>query len=111
MKKRIGMYAGFRAVVCRAKPRDSPAKPATTSEVEQLKQMLVEQQRQINELKQSWGCRSTPGVPVNTHAGIGEVASTTPGSAAPAPAAAPSFTPEPSAAHRLPTPRRRNPTR
>jgi hypothetical protein len=51
---------------------------AQDSEVEQLKKMLLDQQRQINELKQKLGMPVNEGVPVNTHAGIGEVASTTP---------------------------------
>jgi len=59
-------------------PVDSPAKPATTSEIDELKQMLLEQQRQINELRQKLGMPLNAGVPANTHAGIGEVASTTP---------------------------------
>src|SRR3984893_9667747 len=83
---------------------DSPAKPATTSEIEQLKQMLMEQQRQINELKQKLGMPVNAGVPVNTHAGIGEVASTTPVLPA-APMDPPTFTsPAPASAPILPPP-------
>jgi hypothetical protein len=63
---------------------------AQDSEVEQLKKMLLDQQRQINELKQKLGMPVNEGVPVNTHAGIGEVASTTP-VLPPAPAPPPTF--------------------
>jgi hypothetical protein len=57
---------------------------AQDSEIEQLKKMLVDQQRQINELKQML-------MPRNAHAGIGEVASTTP-VLPPAPVEPPTFT-------------------
>lgn len=58
---------------------------APVSEVEQLKKMLMDQQRQINELKQKLG------MPV----ALGEVASTKPMVPSPPPAP-PTFTPEPS---------------
>jgi len=58
---------------------------AQDSEIEQLKKMLIDQQRQINELKQMLTA------PRNTHAGIGEVASTTP-VLPPAPMEPPVFT-------------------
>jgi hypothetical protein len=67
---------------------------AQDSEVEQLKKMLLDQQRQINELKQKLGMPVNAGVPVNAHAGIGEVASTT-AVLPPVPAAPPTFTPTP----------------
>jgi hypothetical protein len=85
-------------------PADTPAKANTaqgTSEIEQLKQMLFEQQRQINELKQKLGMPVNAGVPVNTHAGIGEVASTTP-VLPPAPVEPPVFTSAASTAAVLP---------
>src|ERR1700689_2390584 len=63
---------------------------AQDSEVEQLKKMLLDQQRQINELKQKLGMPVNAGVPVNAHAGIGEVASTTP-VLPPVPAPPPTF--------------------
>ena len=70
---------------------DSPANPpAATSEIEQLKQMLLEQQRQINELKLKLG------MPVNAHPALGEVASTKP--MVTPPPAAPAFAPEPAPA-------------
>ncbi len=70
---------------------------AQDSEIEQLKQMLLDQQKQINELKAKLGMPVNTGVPVNAHPAIGEVASSKPmATAAPAPAAAPTFTPEPS---------------
>jgi hypothetical protein len=59
----------------------SPANP----ELEQLKQMLLDQQRQIDELRHQLG------MPRNAHQGIGEVASTT----AILPPAAPAFVPTP----------------
>jgi len=58
---------------------------AQDSEIEQLKKMLIDQQRQINELKQMLSA------PRNVHAGIGEVASTVP-VLPPAPAEQPVFT-------------------
>lgn len=62
------------------------------SEIEQLKQMLLDQQKQINELKAKLGMAVNAGVPVNAHPAIGEVASTKP--MVPAePAAPPVFTP------------------
>jgi len=65
----------------------------TSSEIEQLKQMLLDQQKQINELKARLGMAVNPAVPVNAHPAIGEVASTKP-MVPPAPAAPPTFTPE-----------------
>src|SRR5580698_6101039 len=59
------------------------------SEIEQLKQMLLDQQRQINELKQKLG------MAVNAHPAIGEVASTKPMVPATPAAAPPTFTPPP----------------
>jgi hypothetical protein len=59
------------------------------SEIEQLKQMLLDQQRQINELKQKLG------MAVNAHPAIGEVASTKPMVPAAPAAAPPTFTPPP----------------
>jgi len=73
------------------------------SEIEQLKQMLLDQQRQINELKQKLGMAVNAGVPVNAHPSIGEVASTKP-MVPPAPAAAPAFTPEPTTVAQTPGP-------
>lgn len=70
------------------------AQAPTTPEVEQLKQMLLDQQRQINELKAKLGIPVNAGVPVNAHAGIGEVASTTP-VLPPVPAPPPVFSPTP----------------
>jgi hypothetical protein len=68
------------------------------SEIEQLKQMLLDQQKQINELKAKLGMAVNPGVPVNAHPALGEVASTKPMvPSAPAPAPAPTFSPEPAA--------------
>jgi hypothetical protein len=64
------------------------------SEIEQLKQMLLDQQRQINELKQKLGMAVNAGVPVNAHPAIGEVASTRP-MVPPTPPAPPTFTPSP----------------
>ena len=68
-------------------PADPQAKPAV-SEIEQLKQMLADQQRQIDELKKQLG------MPRNAHASIGEVASTAAilPPAAPVATAAPVFT-------------------
>ncbi len=63
---------------------------AQDSEIEQLKQMLRDQQRQINELKTKLGMAVNDGVPVNPHPAIGEVASTRP--MVPS-APAPTFTP------------------
>jgi hypothetical protein len=63
---------------------------AQDTEIEQLKQMLRDQQRQINELKTKLGMAVNEGVPVNAHPSIGEVASTKP-MVPPAPAAAPTF--------------------
>src|SRR5271170_520859 len=65
---------------------------AQDSEIEQLKQMLLDQQRQINELKTRLGMAVSDGVPVNAHPAIGEVASTKP-MVPSAPAAPPTFTP------------------
>jgi len=62
------------------------------SEIEQLKQMLLDQQRQINELKQRLGMAVNAGVPVNAHPATGEIASTKP-MVPSAPPAAPTFTP------------------
>ncbi len=61
-------------------------------EIEQLKQMLLDQQKQINELRHQLGLPVAAGVPKNAHEGIGEVASTTP-VLPPAPVAAPVFAP------------------
>ncbi len=67
------------------------AQSPTSSEIEQLKQMLADQQRQIDEL------RHLLGMPRNAHQGIGEVAGTTT-ILPPAPAvSAPAFTPTPAA--------------
>jgi hypothetical protein len=76
---------------------------AQDSEVEQLKKMLLDQQRQINELKQKLGMPVNAGVPVNAHAGIGEVASTT-AVLPPVPAAPPTFTPTPASVPQAPHP-------
>src|SRR5271165_4967579 len=102
MKKGLACMLAFALSLAAQSPVDSPAKPATTSEIEQLKQMLMEQQRQINELKQKLGMPLNAGVPVNTHAGIGEVASTTP-ILPPAPVEPPTFA-SPSPAPVLPPP-------
>jgi hypothetical protein len=68
------------------------AQSPASSEIEQLKQMLADQQRQIDEL------RHMLGMPRNAHQGIGEVASTT-AILPPAPAvSAPAFAPTPAAA-------------
>ena len=67
---------------------------AQDSEIEQLKQMLLDQQKQINELKTRLGMAVNAGVPVNAHPAIGEVASTKPMVPA-APAAPPTFSAEP----------------
>lgn len=64
------------------------------SEIEQLKQMLLDQQRQINELKTKLGMAVSAGVPVNAHPAIGEVASTKP-MVPSAPATPPTFSAEP----------------
>ncbi len=66
----------------------------SVSEIEQLKQMLLDQQRQINELKTRLGMAVNAGVPVNAHPAIGEVASTKPMVPA-APAVPPTFSAEP----------------
>ena len=58
--------------------------------------MLLDQQRQINELKQRLGIAGECRRAVNAHAAIGEVASTKP-MVPPAPAAPPAFSPEPTA--------------
>jgi hypothetical protein len=95
MKKGLACMLAFALPLAMAQsPADTTAKANTaqgTSEIEQLKQMLFEQQRQINELKQKLGMPVNAGVPVNTHAGIGEVASTTP-VLPPAPVEPPVFT-------------------
>jgi hypothetical protein len=71
------------------------AQEATSvSEIEQLKQMLLDQQRQINELKAKLGMAVNTGVPVNTHTATGEVASTKP-MVPSAPAAPPTFSAPP----------------
>lgn len=71
------------------------ADQSTASEIEQLKQMLLDQQRQINELRHQLGLPAAAGVPKNTHEPIGEVASTTPvlPPAAPSAETKPVFTP------------------
>jgi hypothetical protein len=83
-------------------PADS-AEKTTASEIEQLKQMLLDQQRQINDLKQKLGMPVNAGVPVNAHAGIGEVASTA-AVLPPAPVAPPTFGPLPVSTTPMPTP-------
>ena len=65
---------------------------SASSEILELKQMLLDQQRQINELRHQLGLPVASGMPKNTHEAIGEVASTT-AILPPAPAAAPAFTP------------------
>jgi hypothetical protein len=105
MKIGLACMVAFALSLAAQSPVDSPAKPATTSEVEQLKQMLMEQQRQINELKQKLGMPLNAGVPINTHAGIGEVASTTP-VLPPPPAAPPTFAPTAAAAAPEPAPQK-----
>jgi len=67
----------------------------TASEIEQLKQMLLDQQKQINELKAKLGMAVNAGVPVNAHPALGEVASTKPMVPA-APPAPPTFSAPPS---------------
>jgi hypothetical protein len=94
MKKGLACMLAFALPLAMAQsPADSPGTTAT-SEIEQLKQMLLDQQKQINELKTRLGMAVNAGVPVNAHPAIGEVASTKP-MVPPAPAAAPSFTPPP----------------
>jgi hypothetical protein len=73
------------------------------SEIEQLKQMLLDQQKQINELKTKLGMAVNAGVPVNAHPAIGEVASTKP-MVPPAPPAPPTFTPPSSSSTTAATP-------
>ena len=85
MKKGLACMLACALSLAAQSPADSPAKPATTSEIEQLKKMLIDQQRQIDELKQMLS------VPRNAHAGIGEVASTTP-VLPPVPVEPPTFT-------------------
>ena len=100
------MKKGLACMLAFALPLAFAQNPANTgtSDVEQLKQMLLEQQRQINELKQKLGMPVNDGVPVNNHAGIGEVASTTP-VLPPAPAAPPTFSvPPPTTSALPPTP-------
>jgi hypothetical protein len=72
MIKRIASMLAF--VLPLAMAQDA----TSVSEIEQLKQMLLDQQRQINELKAKLGIPVNAGVPVNAHAAIGEVASTKP---------------------------------
>jgi hypothetical protein len=73
------MKKGLACMLALALPLSVMAQdPAATSEMEQLKQMLIEQQRQINELKAKLGMPVNAGVPANAHAAMGEVASTTP---------------------------------
>jgi hypothetical protein len=64
----------------------------SASEIEQLKQMLLDQQRQINELKTKLGMAVNASVPVNAHPAIGEVASTKP-MVPPGPPTPPTFSP------------------
>jgi hypothetical protein len=91
MKKGLACMLALAVSLAAQSPVDSSAKPSSVSEIEQLKQMLMEQQRQINELRQKLGMPVNAGVPVNSHAGIGEVASTTP-VLPPAPVEPPVFT-------------------
>ena len=71
----------------------SESRPATnTSEIEQLKKMLADQQRQIDELRRALSDKND--APASVHPSAGQVASTTPIlPPAPAPAAAPAFHP------------------
>lgn len=92
MKKGLAWMLAFALPLAIAQsPADSSGNPAT-SEIEQLKQMLLDQQKQINELKAKLGIAVNAGVPVNAHPAIGEVASTKP-MVPPAPPASPRFTP------------------
>jgi len=75
----------------------------SVSEIEQLKQMLLDQQRQINELKTKLGMAVNAGVPVNAHPAMGEVASTKP-MAPSAPAAPPTFSAPPTTTTTAATP-------
>ena len=89
------MNRGLACMLAFALPLAMAQSPAD-SEIEQLKRMLLDQQRQINELKQKLGMPVNAGVPVNAHAGIGEVASTT-GILPPAPVETPTSTAVPAA--------------
>ncbi|MGH9646641.1 MAG: hypothetical protein ACRD4E_07480 [Bryobacteraceae bacterium] len=69
-------------------PKPASAAPASNSEIEQLRQMILEQQRQINELKRATapqksnastvGAKPDVFTPPTTSRGIGQVASTAP---------------------------------
>jgi hypothetical protein len=83
------MNKGLAWMLALSLPLAMAQSPAANSEIEQLKQMLMDQQRQIDELRHQLG------MPRNAHQGIGEVASTTP-VLPPVPAvAAATFTPTP----------------
>jgi hypothetical protein len=97
MTKRLALMLAF------ALPLAMAQETTPASEIEQLKQMLLDQQRQINELKAKLGIAVNASVPVNAHPAIGEVASTKPMVPA-APAAAPTFTPEPAPPAQTPGP-------
>src|SRR5271163_3243193 len=79
-------------------PADSSESRPAPSEIELLKKMLLDQQRQIDELRQQLA-GAKPEQPVIVHQSIGEVASTTPIlPPVPAPAPMPTYSPSPSAA-------------
>jgi hypothetical protein len=69
-------------------PKPASAAPASNSEIEQLRQMILEQQRQINELKRETAAQKSNDsaaapkqdtiVPPTTSRGIGQIASATP---------------------------------
>ena len=75
---RIGrlLLALFIGCVVSISAQENAARPAT-SEIEQLKQMLADQQRQINELRQALAQQAAI-IPRGTFPSTGEVASTTP---------------------------------
>lgn len=84
------MIKRFASMLAFALPLAMAQDTTSVSEIEQLKQMLLDQQRQINELKTKLGMPVNAGVPVNAHPAMGEVASTKP-MAPSAPAAPPTF--------------------
>ena len=97
MRKRLACMLAFGLPLAMAQSPTASTESNTPSEVEQLKKTLLEQQKQINALLQKLGMPVNPDVPVNTHAGMGEVASTT-AVLPPAPKPAPTFAPTPAAA-------------
>jgi hypothetical protein len=68
-------------VLAADQPGDSDSnqsRPAAVSEIEQLKKMLADQQRQINELRKALQDKAAPEAAESAHPSTGQVASTTP---------------------------------